>query len=112
MLHNVFSNFLGIGHGIMMPATYLSINSYFKKQLTLAIGFQVSGAGIFPIFMPYVCNYLLESYGVRGTVLLLSGIALHAFPAIILLRPIEKKKQVANFERVLDNLSKAVSFIF
>lgn len=92
-----------------MPATYLSVNSYFSKRLTLAISFQVTGVSIFPIFMPIACNYFLDNYGIHGTVLILSGIALHAIPAVFLLRPIEKKEQVKSFQKVMDNLSKAVS---
>lgn len=102
--------FTGIGHGILMPATYLAVNSYFKKRLTLAISFQVTGVSIFPIFMPHVCNYLLQSVGTSGTVLLLSGVALHSIPAIMLLKPIEKKQQVKSFEKVLDNLNKSASY--
>lgn len=97
---------LGIGHGILMPAMYLSVNSYFKKRLTLAISFQITGVSIFPTFMPHVINILLENYGTNGTVLILTGIALHALPAIILLRPIKiaqrlKKVEVSEKDEVM-----------
>lgn len=72
----------------------MATNTYFKKRLTLAISFTVTGASLSPIFMPQICNILLDLYGTKYTVLILSGIALHAYPCCLLLRPLEAKKRV------------------
>ncbi|GJQ75164.1 hypothetical protein Trydic_g9768 [Trypoxylus dichotomus] len=78
---------LGIGNGILMPATYMVVNSYFKERLTLAMSFQVTGSSIAGIFMPQICDFLLATFGITGTVLIFAGISFNAIPAAILLIP-------------------------
>ncbi|KRT80451.1 membrane transporter, partial [Oryctes borbonicus] len=78
---------LGIGNGILMPGTYMVVNSYFKKRLTLAMSFQVTGSSIVGVFMPQMCDFLLAHYGITGTVLIFAGISFNAIPAAILLVP-------------------------
>lgn len=80
---------IGAGHGILMPALYLAVNTYFKEKLTLAVSLQVTGVGLTPIVFPYFCIFLLNNFGTKGTVLMLSSIAFHALPLAVLLRPIK-----------------------
>lgn len=70
-----------------MPGTYMVVNSYFKKRLTLAMSFQVTGASIAGVFMPQICDFLLTHFGITGTVLIFAGISFNAIPAAILLKP-------------------------
>lgn len=70
-----------------MPGTYMVVNSYFKKRLTLAMSFQVTGSSIAGIFLPQICEFLLSHFGITGTVLIFAGISFHAIPAAILLKP-------------------------
>lgn len=98
--------FLGIGQGILTPALYIATNSYFKKRLTLAMSFTVTGASLSPIFMPQICNILLNLYGTKYTVLLLYAISLHAFPCCLLLRPLKPKKVLKTPEAEMLNIVK------
>lgn len=63
------------------------VNSYFKKRLTLAMSFQITGASISGIIMPQICSILLDNYSITGTVLVFTGIALNAIPAAMLIKP-------------------------
>lgn len=94
--------FEGVGQGILTPALYLATNTYFKKRLTLAVSFSVTGTSLSPIFMPQVCNLLLNLYGTKYTILILFAISLHAFAGALLLRPLRKKnRKVQEVERML-----------
>lgn len=75
-----------------MPALYLATNTYFKKRLTLAVTFGVTGGSVSLIFMPQICNLLLNQYGTKYTILILFAIALHAFPCCLLLRPLKLRR--------------------
>lgn len=98
----------GIGQGILTPALYLATNTYFKKRLTLAVSFSVTGTSLSPIFMPQVCNLLLSLYGTKYTVLILFAISLHALAGALLLRPLRttKKRKLEETEHMLDDLEK------
>ncbi|KAJ6640366.1 hypothetical protein Bhyg_13116 [Pseudolycoriella hygida] len=62
---------------------------YFLKNRNKAIGIGMSVAGIGPIIFPPVITYLLMTFGVNGTVLILGGISLHTVVAAMLLQPIK-----------------------
>ncbi|XP_044255844.1 monocarboxylate transporter 13-like [Tribolium madens] len=91
-----FSILVGIGQGIMLPATYIATNTYFKKRLTLAVSFSVTGAGISNIFMPQVCYKLakhLES--AQSTIQILAAISLIGIICCFFLKPIKKPENDA-----------------
>ncbi|CAH0561105.1 unnamed protein product [Brassicogethes aeneus] len=81
---------MGIGQGILMPATYLATNTYFKKKLTVAVSISVTGASIGQIFMPKIIVLLLENIGRAYTILVLFGISLTSLPCCLLMKPLEK----------------------
>ncbi|CAG9854141.1 unnamed protein product [Phyllotreta striolata] len=78
----------GVGQGILMPATYLATNSYFKKRLTLAVSISTTGASIFSIFSPKLCHLLVTNLGRKYTVLTLFSISLLSFIGCFLLKPL------------------------
>lgn len=81
---------LGVGQGIMLPATYLATNTYFKKRLTLAVSFSVTGASISNMIMPHICQKLLETLqSIQGTILTLAAISIIAIFCCFLLKPIQ-----------------------
>lgn len=83
---------VGIGQGIMFPATSLAMNTYFRKKRNVAMGFSVSLTGLGPIVMPLLIVELLRFYGTTGTLIVLAGIAMHACIGASLLRPFTGKK--------------------
>ncbi|XP_076645767.1 spaetzle domain-containing protein 4 isoform X4 [Halictus rubicundus] len=78
---------VGVGYGIMFPATTLAMNTYFRKKRNMAMGCSVTLTGLGPILMPLLITKLLENYGTTGTLLIISGIASHAFIGASLLKP-------------------------
>lgn len=90
---NYTKGILGIGQGIMLPATYIATNTYFKKRLTLAVSFSVTGAGISNIFMPQLCSKLAETLNsTQTTVQILAAISVVAIICCLLLKPIKTVK--------------------
>lgn len=86
---------IGIGQGIIYPATSLALNTYFRKKRNVAMGLSVTMTGLGPILMPLLINVLLENYATTGTLLILAGIAIHSFIGASLLRPFEQQKEVS-----------------
>lgn len=79
----------------MLPATYLATNTYFKKRLTLAVSFSVTGASISNMIMPHLCRKLLESLeGTQGTVLTLAAISTVGIFCCFLLKPIKETEPI------------------
>ncbi|KAF5305924.1 hypothetical protein FQR65_LT07535 [Abscondita terminalis] len=80
------------GFWIYNSSCSLAKNEYFKKRLTLAMSYSVTGTGLLPIVMPQITNFLLSSYGIKSTILVLAGVSYHSFIGALLLRPLRSKK--------------------
>ncbi|KAG8185733.1 hypothetical protein JTE90_000720 [Oedothorax gibbosus] len=86
---------LGLGLGsILIP---VKINQYFDKHRATAIGISYSGSCLGSFILPSIVEMLIDTYGLSGTFLILSGMVLHCVPAALLLRNpnfvIESSKQ-------------------
>lgn len=68
---------LGIGLGFLTPSTFIAVNSYFTSRKGQAIGLAMAGTGVGQMIMPHIVRVLLETYGFRGTILILGGLALN-----------------------------------
>ncbi|KYQ56363.1 Monocarboxylate transporter 1 [Trachymyrmex zeteki] len=84
---------IGIGQGILFPATTLALNTYFRKKRNVAMGFSVTLTGLGPILMPFLIDVLLENFATTGTLLTLAGIASHSLIGASLLKPFGKQKE-------------------
>ncbi|XP_023289970.1 monocarboxylate transporter 14 isoform X2 [Orussus abietinus] len=78
---------IGIGLGIIYPATSLALNTYFRKKRSVAMGITVTLTGLGPILMPLLIDGLISKYSTRSTILILGGIAMHSFIGASLLKP-------------------------
>ncbi|KAK3096980.1 hypothetical protein FSP39_005346 [Pinctada imbricata] len=87
---NFIQSFLGIGYGLtFVPCTTL-LNFYFEKNRALANGIVVSGSGLGNFIFPFLYRFLLDNYGLHGTMIILSGLMLNCCVASALYRqPIE-----------------------
>ncbi|KAL9884824.1 uncharacterized protein ACN427_011520 isoform 1-T7 [Glossina fuscipes fuscipes] len=79
----------GLGRGLILSASSLAVNTFFKKKRCTATAYQFGVSGIGPICLPYLTTYLLEYYGVKGTVLLFAGFALNAIPCSLVYQPVK-----------------------
>lgn len=69
--------YLGVGLGLISPSTFIAVNSYFTTRRGQAIGLAMAGTGLGQMIMPHVVRMLLDSYGFKGTILIMGGLALN-----------------------------------
>lgn len=61
--------------GLIQPSTFVAVNSYFRAKRGRAVGVSMAGTGVGQMLMPHLVRYLLDSYGFRGTALILGALA-------------------------------------
>ncbi|VEN42565.1 unnamed protein product [Callosobruchus maculatus] len=102
----------GISFGIVQSSNALALNTYFKTKRRIATGLSWTTTALGPIIWPYIIVSLNELYGMEGTVLVFSGIALHSFVGALLLQPVEWhtafKEEIPEKSRLLDPLTAKV----
>ncbi|KYN13878.1 PREDICTED: uncharacterized protein LOC108766313 [Trachymyrmex cornetzi] len=96
---------IGIGQGILFPATTLALNTYFRKKRNIAMGFSITLTGLGPILMPLLIDVLLENFATTGTLLILAGIASHSLIGASLLKPFRKQTESVLMDKTT-NISK------
>ncbi|XP_022337687.2 monocarboxylate transporter 12-like [Crassostrea virginica] len=82
----------GCGSGFLFPPTLVILGRYFQKRRGFANGLAMAGACLGGLVYPLFIRFSIDEYGVRGALLLLSGIYMHVFVAASLLTPPEKYK--------------------
>ncbi|KAG5307764.1 MOT1 protein, partial [Pseudoatta argentina] len=97
---------IGIGQGILFPATTLALNTYFRKKRNVAMGFSVTLTGLGPILMPLLIDVLLENFATTGTLLILAGIASHSLIGALLLKPFRKQTEQSVLMDKITNILK------
>ncbi|XP_046567868.1 monocarboxylate transporter 1-like [Haliotis rubra] len=83
----VHSVLTGMGNSMAHAPGIVLIGKYFKKRrglATTAAGSAMSVAGVFPI----LTQYLLDEYGIRGTMLIYTGLTMNIFVGASLYRPL------------------------
>lgn len=80
---------LAIGYGLSNSSFSLALSSYFTQNLNKASGMAMTLAGIGPIIYPPLINFLLNTYDVRGCMLIIGAIALNMVVAAVLLQPLK-----------------------
>lgn len=84
----------GIGTGLIITLTHVIINQHFLKNRATAAGFAYAGSCIGSFVFPPVTEYLLENFSLRGTFLLLGGIALHSLLGALLYFPANEESAI------------------
>ena len=64
------------------------IGKYFNKRRSLATGLGLAGASIGQFAMPPIIEFLLETYGLSGTLLVMGALYFHAAISGALFRPL------------------------
>lgn len=88
---------LGIGFGCTHGPATVMVSVYFKKRRGLANGVANLGASVGGFVLPLFIRYLLDSFGLKGSFIILSGIMLNLLAFSGLMRPI-KVHSVVNKE--------------
>ena len=79
----------------MQLTALVIVQQHFSRQRALAVGIASAGAGLGSFMWPALTRMLLNEYGLRGTILLMGGIFLHAVPFAALYIPPSKKNGAA-----------------
>lgn len=79
---------LGAGVGLTTSANSLALNTYFRERRRIVTGISWSCTALGPIVFPHIVTVLLPFFGVQGTVLIFSGIAMNAVCCSLLLQPV------------------------
>lgn len=88
--------FKGCGSGFLFPPTLVILGRYFRKRRGLANGLSMASACLGGLAYPLFIRFCMDEYGVRGALLLISGIYMHIFIAVCLLTPPEQYRPKPN----------------
>ncbi|CAN7982454.1 unnamed protein product [Ixodes hexagonus] len=82
--------FSGIGFGLIFLPAAVTISFYFERKRAFATGIAVCGSGIGGFLMAPCCQVLVNTFGWRGSFLILAGLTLNCCVVGALFRPIEE----------------------
>lgn len=96
---------VGTGAGLSFPPTVYIVTSYFVRLRGLANGLCISGSALGSIILPPVLRWLLETYGYRGSVLIMGGVTLNVWLAALFYEPVElHMKRVERQPKILEDI--------
>ncbi|XP_054836020.1 monocarboxylate transporter 5 [Eublepharis macularius] len=81
----------GLSFACLYQVGAVMIVKYFKKRLALANAISRSGMGLCVLLAPFV-QFLIESYGWQGSLLIYGGMMLNLVPSSMLLWPVHMKR--------------------
>lgn len=88
------SQLTGTGFGITLVALSVTLVTYFDKYRGVATGFKYAGWSLSGILFPKILSYLQDKYGIQGTLLIYSAMAMHCTAFVLLLpNPSRAKKR-------------------
>ena len=88
-IRNIFLSFTGIANACLFGNGLVMIGNYFKRIRTIANGIALSGASVGTFVIPPLMEFLLQTYGLGGTYLILGGLYLTIAVCGALYRPIK-----------------------
>ncbi|KAM8954778.1 monocarboxylate transporter 11 [Lycaon pictus] len=78
----------GSGWALVFAPALGTLSRYFSRRRVLAVGLALTGNGASSLLLAPTLQLLLDTYGWRGALLLLSAVTLHLAPCGALLRPL------------------------
>ncbi|XP_041367033.1 monocarboxylate transporter 12-like [Gigantopelta aegis] len=80
---------VGLGLGLSHTSAMVILTYYFKEDTSTAAGITTTGIGLGMFVYPVLTDFLLETYGLRGTFLILGGVVFQSCVCGMLMRPSE-----------------------
>ena len=90
-----FGCIVGLGFSIPYLNSVVVVTSYFESKNTIAIGISQSGAGLGALIFAPLYEYLIEIYGWRGAVMIISGIVLQTLPCGAMFKDVDRSVEDA-----------------
>uniref|UniRef100_A0A2K6FIL6 Monocarboxylate transporter 11 n=1 Tax=Propithecus coquereli TaxID=379532 RepID=A0A2K6FIL6_PROCO len=78
----------GSGWALVFAPALGTLSRYFSRRRVLAVGLALTGNGASSLLLAPALQFLLDTFGWRGALLLLGAITLHLTPCGALLRPL------------------------
>lgn len=75
--------------GLSFAPSIVILSQYFEKRRAFANGLAVSGAGVGNFAIPPLYRYLIDNFGLKGSLMIYGGITLHVCVCGALMRPTE-----------------------
>ncbi|KAG8182991.1 hypothetical protein JTE90_027478 [Oedothorax gibbosus] len=82
----LFGGLGGVGTALVVTLPQVVIGQHFDKYRTTAAGMAFSGGCVGAFIFPSLIDYLLKSYGLQGTLLVLGAVIAQTIPAAMILR--------------------------
>lgn len=80
---------VGAGFGFCIPVAYTTFNHYFVNKRVVMMSVAQSLIGIGTMVYPIIVQFLMDTYGFRGTMAVLAAINAHAILGMLVMHPIE-----------------------
>ncbi|XP_017110955.1 uncharacterized protein LOC108134941 [Drosophila elegans] len=84
-----FSLIQGLAFGLIVPTCYTTFNHYFVKNRVMWMSFAQTLIGLGAMLYPIVMQKLMQWYGFRGCLLILTGLNAHAILGMLVMHPVE-----------------------
>uniref|UniRef100_A0A9L0JFG5 Monocarboxylate transporter 11 n=1 Tax=Equus asinus TaxID=9793 RepID=A0A9L0JFG5_EQUAS len=85
---DVETSLIGFGWALVFAPALGTLSRYFSRRRVLAVGLALTGNGASSLLLAPTLQFLLDTFGWRGALLLLGAITLHLTPCGALLRPL------------------------
>lgn len=86
----------GCGFGLIYLPAIVMVGYYFDRRRAFATGIAVCGSGIGGFVFAPMCVFLLEIYGWKGAMWIISGIVFHGAIFASFYRPLDERKTVCD----------------
>ncbi|XP_033761913.1 monocarboxylate transporter 3-like [Pecten maximus] len=84
----------GSGCGFVFAPSTTIISFYFEKRRAMALGVVLAGAGLGSVVYPYFYRIILDSFGLRTSLIIVSGVLMYVpFVALLLREPAQLAKK-------------------
>ncbi|XP_071454040.1 monocarboxylate transporter 12 isoform X2 [Hetaerina americana] len=83
----------GFGFGLMYLPAIVSVTCYFERRRSLATGIAVCGSGLGTFLFAPLTGWLIETFGWRGALLLISSATMHCVIFGGMFRPLEAPRR-------------------
>ncbi|XP_070534780.1 monocarboxylate transporter 13-like [Ptychodera flava] len=93
-----FGLFVGTGLGFTFVVCIEMVGKYFKRKFSIAMGIAFAGTGVGQFALAIISQFLLEKYGLWGTLLISAAIFSNLCVAGALLKPLEVRKTSRRLE--------------
>ncbi len=89
----------GFSQGLLAVTVFAIIPHHFDEKLGMAVGFTQAGVGMGLFIFSALNGYLVATYGLQGTFLILTGVAANTIPlGMLMQKPPEPKEHAKTIE--------------